>query len=260
VVASVIARVRLAVACVPRLLAGRLFLTGVTLLGIAACANQGRVDAGVEVPTGTVPGRLAGMYGYFADAGIFTDCSTGNSYPVAQEADNLALERAYLATRGDPGEPLMVIVEGRIASRPAMEGGGEEESLVVARFVELRPGERCDMSIMHARLAGSGWMLAELQGQEVPDKPVPYLHFDPSEPRITGFTGCNKLTGGYALGEDRLTFSTLATTRKYCAATAKLEQAFLGALAQTRQARVTGERLALLDDAGRALARFRTAE
>jgi len=42
---------------------------------------------------------LRGMYSYMADAGRFTECLTRLSLPVAQEADNASLERAYLAAR-----------------------------------------------------------------------------------------------------------------------------------------------------------------
>ena len=38
---------------------------------------------------------LRGMFRYMADAGLFTECSTGQRWPVAQEADNATLEREY---------------------------------------------------------------------------------------------------------------------------------------------------------------------
>ena len=49
---------------------------------------------------------MSGMYSYLADAANFTECLTGARYPVAMEADNLALERAYLArARTSPARP-----------------------------------------------------------------------------------------------------------------------------------------------------------
>lgn len=52
------------------------------------------------------------MYRHLADAGTFTECLTWQRWPVAQEGDNTKLERAYLKVRREPGEGLMVNVEG----------------------------------------------------------------------------------------------------------------------------------------------------
>jgi hypothetical protein len=45
--------------------------------------------------------------------------------------------------RSAPGEPLLVTLDGRLGSSPAMEGGGEEEAVIVERFDRAWPGERC---------------------------------------------------------------------------------------------------------------------
>ena len=87
---------------------------------------------------------LKGMYSYMADAGLFTDCVTGQRLPVAMERDNAALERAYLEITPGPGEPVLVTFEGRLDRRPPMEGDGEVETVIVERFHRAWPGERCD--------------------------------------------------------------------------------------------------------------------
>jgi copper homeostasis protein (lipoprotein) len=66
--------------------------------------------------------RLRGMFTYMADAGRFQDCASGRSYPVAMEADNATLERAYSSARPEPGAPLLVTLVGRFEQRPRMEG------------------------------------------------------------------------------------------------------------------------------------------
>jgi len=86
---------------------------------------------------------MRGMFRYMADAGLFTECVTGQRWPVAQEADNAALEREYLKVRRDPGGPVLVSVEGRVAMRPTMEGGGLQPTLVPERFVGAFPDETC---------------------------------------------------------------------------------------------------------------------
>ena len=65
---------------------------------------------------------MRGMYRYFADAGLFTECLTRRRWPVAQEKDNAALESAYTKGRLTTGEELLVNLEGQIAMRPKMEG------------------------------------------------------------------------------------------------------------------------------------------
>ena len=57
---------------------------------------------------------MRGMYSYMADAATFEECDSGRSFQVAQEADNVALERAYLDARREPGEALLVVLQGRL--------------------------------------------------------------------------------------------------------------------------------------------------
>ncbi|HSP89529.1 MAG TPA: copper resistance protein NlpE N-terminal domain-containing protein [Vicinamibacterales bacterium] len=86
---------------------------------------------------------MRGMFRYMADAGVFTECSTGQRWPVAQEADNATLEREYLKVRTEPGGPVLVSVDGRVAMRPKMEGEGLQPTLVPERFAGAFPGETC---------------------------------------------------------------------------------------------------------------------
>ena len=86
---------------------------------------------------------MRGLFRYMADAGLFTECSTGQRWPVAQEADNATLEREYLKVRTEPGGPVLVRVDGRVAMRPRMEGEGLQPTLVPERFLGAYPGETC---------------------------------------------------------------------------------------------------------------------
>jgi len=89
---------------------------------------------------------LLGMMTYLADAALFEECLTGVRYPVAEEGDYLALERAYLDTRAEPGAPLLAHVEGGLAMRPAMEGP-DRMTLIVDRFIKVLPGEVCERPV-----------------------------------------------------------------------------------------------------------------
>lgn len=111
--------------------------------------------------------------------------------------------------------------------------------------------------MMRARLTRGKWLLGELGGHVVTGDSVPFLSFDPSGLRVSGFAGCNRLTGRYRTGDQQLIFSGLVTTRKYCAKTGALERSLLAALEQTRQARVTRAELELRDATGGRLAWFR---
>jgi uncharacterized lipoprotein YbaY/uncharacterized lipoprotein NlpE involved in copper resistance len=95
---------------------------------------------------------LRGMYRYMADAGIFQECLTGWRLPVAQEDDNAKLEAAYTRARREPGEALLVTLEGSLASRPRMEGPGMQRTLVPERFISVQPGETCGPRYSEAML------------------------------------------------------------------------------------------------------------
>ena len=87
---------------------------------------------------------MRGMYAYMADAGRFAECLTGWQLPVAMEFDNVALERGYAQVRREPGAPVLVEIEGRIALRPSMEEGAAPlRALVPIRFNRAWPDAAC---------------------------------------------------------------------------------------------------------------------
>jgi uncharacterized lipoprotein YbaY/uncharacterized lipoprotein NlpE involved in copper resistance len=87
---------------------------------------------------------LTGMFVYLADAANIVLCADNRSVPVAMEADFKALEAAYLAARTKPGERMLVSLEALLAPRPSMEESQPPRTtLVVERFVDVWPGQRC---------------------------------------------------------------------------------------------------------------------
>ncbi len=205
--------------------------------------------------------RLAmrGMYEYLADAGRFTECLTRLSLPVAQEADNAALERAYGAARREPGEALLVMLEGRIALRPQVDGAGAARALVPERFIGVWPGETCGARFDTAPLENSYWKLTRLGDTLVlvgDGQREPHLILRPEDHRLGGSGGCNRLAGSYRLDGDRLEFGELATTKMACAEGMATEAALLAALNAVRSWRIVGEHLELLGADGTPLARL----
>lgn len=105
------------------------------------------------------------------------------------------------------------------------------------------------------------WQLTELDGAGAPavqERQVAYLYFDDGPPqRVSGSTGCNRLSGSYSLRGSGLKFGPLATTKMACADGMAQEQAFLAALAAVDGWRtVERQSLELLDARGEVLARF----
>ncbi len=117
-------------------------------VGLAACKKGKDTETAADAkptrppsPSGTM--SLLGNYSHAGTIGTFQDCMTGEQWRVAHEGDNGALEQAYLESKAPLGSPLLVTVEGGIDLRPNLDGPGQETMLIVARFVEARPGEVC---------------------------------------------------------------------------------------------------------------------
>ena len=204
---------------------------------------------------------LRGMYMYMADAGLFQECLTGRKLPVAQEGENAKLRSSYLKARQQPGEQLLVTVEGRIVLRPKMEGRGEQEMLVVDRFTSVWPGETCGKPFSPSELEETYWKLVQLGKNPVlvaPNRVEIHLRLDRQGRRAQGFAGCNRFIGGYELEGQSLRFLQLATTRMACPDGMEQEQAFLKALESTTGWNILGEHLELYSQGGELLARFKS--
>lgn len=203
---------------------------------------------------------LRGMFSYLADAASFTECRTGMRFPVAQEKGYLALERAYLAARRTPGEPLLVTFDGRLTSRPVGESERLNDATVVERFDRVWPGETCArQAFSRASLTNTYWRPVELAGKPVvveDSRREPHLMLVPGEDKLRGFAGCNQFLGRYGVNENGLRFTGVAATRMFCEGVMDREQAFLSALEGTASHKIVGEALDLYDANGKLLARF----
>jgi len=202
---------------------------------------------------------MRGMYAYVADAGRFTECLTRQHWPVAQEQDNTALEAAYVRARQQPGEDMLVTLQGRVVMRPRMEGDGTQPTLVVERFTGIWPGETCGARFATEPLENTYWKLTRLGNAVVTvasQQQEPHLILNPESRRVSGSGGCNRLVGSYELQGDKLTFGQMAGTRMACLEGSDIEQALLEALRHVRTWKITGQHLELFDAAGTMVARF----
>lgn len=202
---------------------------------------------------------MRGMYRSMADAALFEECRSGRRFPVYPEADNVALERAYINAQHEPGEPLLVSLQGSLALRPAREGDAMVLSLVPERFIGVWPGETCGARTADAELEDTYWQLTRLG-----DEPViaggrqrePHLVLRSADRRVSGFGGCNRLMGGYTVDGSSIEFSRMASTKMACTEGADTERAFTAALGRVRSWRLIGHHLDFFDQACELVARF----
>jgi heat shock protein HslJ len=127
-----------------------------------------------------------------------------------------------------------------------------------ALLVVLIAVAACGGRVRVPRFAEHQWRLVELDGEPVRregDERSPRLMFR-GDGRVSGFGGCNRLSGTYEARGDRLTLGPLATTKMACADVMDIESAFLGALGRVRRWKLQSGRLALLADGSSPLAVF----
>ncbi|HEY4011097.1 MAG TPA: META domain-containing protein [Acidobacteriaceae bacterium] len=116
-------------------------------------------------------------------------------------------------------------------------------------------------TVQTAPIAKTHWKLISVGDTKIPATTVrePFLELDPATHRMSGTGGCNQFTGSYELEGDHLRFSQTAATRMACAGGMDTDDALLKALDNTREWKVSGHRLSLLDADGRVVARFTAA-
>lgn len=87
----------------------------------------------------------------------------------------------------------------------------------------------------------------------------PHLKLETQELRLSGFAGCNRINGSFAIDGSRISFGTVVSTRRACYPDDGSEQRFLQALSEVRGWRMEGGQLLLLADGGKPLLRFSAA-
>lgn len=111
----------------------------------------------------------------------------------------------------------------------------------------------CGASLRELSLLNDIWVLQTLNGAVVPKTAgrdgLPWLALQLTEGRVTGSTGCNRLTGSVQADTRQIRFVDLATTRMACVGeTGRTEGDFLEALNPLLTYRVANGILTLLHD------------
>jgi copper homeostasis protein (lipoprotein) len=204
--------------------------------------------------------RLKGMYARLNDAGTFSECLTGKTFVVAEKQADQALKRAYMHTPHGQGEPLLVILDGQVISRPKLGSIGYEDAIVPVHFVNIQPGIDCSgKGDGRLTLAGNTWHLIEMNGNPVPQddgQNVPYFRLTTKGNRVNGFGVCNRFYGTYFVQGPFFLFTKKIRTTTPCARGMELEDDFFRVLAATDGYRIEGEILELRNRDGRVLAKM----
>lgn len=97
-------------------------------------------------------------------------------------------------------------------------------------------------------LVETRWQVTAVMGQPVAAGPqAPYLALQASGLSLSGFGGCNQLVGSYEVQpHQRLRFTQIAATEKFCLGGMETEAALLKVLAQVDSFQRVGNRLQLL--------------
>lgn len=205
---------------------------------------------------------LGGEMQYMADAAVLTECLTGRRYPMAMEADYLKAERAYLGAVKEPGAPLYVSLEGEVVQRPRMEGEGTEPTVVVRRFINVWPQQKCERARADASLTNTYWRIVRLGDEPVqaaPDRREPHLILKAGQEsgRFSATVGCNQLLGGYEVEGEAIRMKPAAATLMACPEPlAETERKLSQALESARRWRINAATLEFYNDAGSPVALF----
>ncbi len=202
---------------------------------------------------------MRGMYQFRTDEPVFEECLSGRSFVVAREGDSADLERAFINSKHQPGEALMVSLIGRLVHRMPAKGSSPVLTVVAEQFTGSWPGETCGVRLAVAELEDTYWKLTRLGDRPVllhPQQREPHLVLRSEGHRVSGFGGCNQLMSGYTVEGKSIAFSPMASTMMACAEGAETERAFIGALERARSWRLVGQHLDFFDEAGELAARF----
>lgn len=246
-------------------------LTAISLSGcdsnseLAAPANKDIV-ASADLPSNAVSSDSTnnenstvkrGQYRYFADSAMFTECNTGQSWPIAPSQEAADIERAYLEAASQDNQamqPITLSIETHIDVIEGMETGTQKPHLIIDRFIGIDADQHCVLP--QAALIGTYWRVNRVASFDVMPAGLR------EEPRIIlandgnmkGHSGCNAMFGQYTHHDDTLKFSGIAGTRMACPQIMPLESAVHLALSNTASYRIDGQYLYLETESGQSLA------
>ncbi|HSN54950.1 MAG TPA: META domain-containing protein [Candidatus Sulfomarinibacteraceae bacterium] len=172
----------------------------------------------------------------------------GAASPLAPRAETVWRGRAAAA---DGGELVAFLREGPCSD--GMSDAVHPYSVNVSLPDGRHLGGCCRVpAAASATLENATWRLAELPGRKLPgagEREAVTVRL--ADGRVTGFSGCNQLTGSYTLDGGTLVLGQLAGTMMACPEPAwSIEDQFLRAFTGTMRVAVEGDHLALVPESG----------
>lgn len=144
-------------------------------------------------------------------------------------------------------------------------GNGKDVNIVLksAGGKAAVTGARAGSSRGNAPLENTTWKVTRLGGKDVAsneNQRAPYIVLEPSDHRVSGSGGCNRITGTYTAEKQTIHFGPIASTMMACPRGMDTEKDFMQALDAARKWKVQGEELELYGEVGNLLIRFEASE
>ena len=190
--------------------------------------------------------RLEGLYRDAQDGGLFAECFTGRTFPVAARGAEPDLERAWMEAAPSRDAQLFFQILGRFT---------DDGQIEVDRVLNLKANATCPPPAPRsAALRGTEWRAVEIDGERLAfgdglRRPTLTLNDDG---KFTASTGCNSVGGDYALDPNGLRFVAGPMTLAACPPPSDaVERRFIDALAAVKSAQLAAITLDLKDASGK---------
>ena len=120
-------------------------------------------------------------------------------------------------------------------------------------------GKKAVAQAVPATLLNTHWRLTQVGEVVVPNPEGPrevYFSLQSDNSNVSGFSGCNRMFGHYALSGESLKFDQMGGTKMFCDVRMELEQRFLAMFEFVAGWKIAGSSLRLIDSAGSTVAGF----
>ncbi|MBL7913924.1 MAG: META domain-containing protein [Bacteroidia bacterium] len=104
--------------------------------------------------------------------------------------------------------------------------------LIVTTGIESCTSGKSETNNNDPLLTNTSWHLTEFTGHQITD-PAPELYFDHQTNALSGFSGCNKLSGNFSMTSDKISLHPALATRYMCFGKGNLEKDFIECLSKT---------------------------
>ncbi len=204
---------------------------------------------------------MSGLYQTDENGSFFSECLTGQRWPVLPDADYSVLEKRYAEMRQTPQQSLLISANARLLPSDDKSLDNPPAGILkIITFTGIWPGETCGRPGYKENLIDTYWKLTRLQNQPVivsDNQREPSLTLTSgNDPQIAGSDGCNRIIGSYQLKANKLKFSKIASTMMACSDDTNIAQRYHGVLEQVQFWKIYGQYLELSDKDGKLLARF----